>query len=129
MALDNDKNNQSVINLAFVVAGFLVYFVVSILFETLAATFGVVQRLRSNDVVQHGLPVALGLATFLLLVMNPKVKAWADEVVTEVSKVVWPSRKDTTAMTIVCCVMCVMAGIAFGLMDFFSSQLIKFFVN
>ena len=49
--------------------------------------------------------------------------------VSEVRKVVWPSRKDTVAMTTVCCVMVVLSGVAFGLFDFVASQLIKVFVN
>lgn len=127
--MDNEKNNQSIVNFAFVIAGFLVYFVVGVLFETFAASFGPVARLRSIEAVKHGLPVGLGLITFLMLFLNPKVQTWADECVAEVRKVVWPSRKDTTAMTIVCCVMVVVAGIGFGVFDFFASQLIKVFVN
>jgi preprotein translocase subunit SecE len=99
------------------------------LLEVLAGTFGAVARVRSNEVVQHGLPVALGLATFLVLFMNKKTHQWADECVSEVRKVVWPSRKDTTSMTIVVCVMCLLAGLGFGVFDFVSSQLIKLFVN
>ncbi len=127
--MDSEKSNQSLINFGFVLVGFLVWFVVGVLFETLASTFGAVQRVRANEIIQHGLPVSLGIATFLILFFNPKVQVWADEVITEVSKVVWPSRKDTTAMTIVCCVMCVVAGIGFGLFDLFATRLIKLFVN
>ena len=129
MAIENEKKHQSLINFGFVLAGVLVAYIASVLFETLAATFGAVQRLRSNDILQQGLPVGLGILTFLILFLNPKVQAWAEEVITEVGKVVWPSRKDTTAMTMVCCAMCVFAGVGFGIFDFFASQLIKVFVN
>ena len=44
-------------------------------------------------------------------------------------KVVWPSKKDVTAMTMVVCVMVVIAGVGLGIFDFFASQLIKVFVN
>ena len=88
-----------------------------------------VARFRNIEAVQHGLPVAFGIITFLILFMNKKTHTWADECVSEVRKVVWPSRKDTMAMTIVCCVMVLLSGIGFGIFDFFSSQLIKLFVN
>lgn len=127
--MDSEKGNESLVNTAFAMFGILVYFIVSVLLEVLAGTFGVVQRIRSQEVVQHGLPVTLGIATFLFLFMNKKTHTWADECVTEVRKVVWPSRKDTVAMTIVCCAMCLLAGIGFGIFDFFASQLIKVFVN
>ena len=127
--MDTEKGNESLVNTAFAMFGILVYFVVSVLLEVLAGTFGAVQRIRSIEAVQHGLPVALGIATFVFLFANKKTHTWADECVTEVRKVVWPSRKDTMAMTIVCCGMCLIAGIGFGIFDFFSSQLIKLFVN
>jgi preprotein translocase subunit SecE len=127
--MDSEKSNESYISTAFAGAGVLVYFIVSVLLEVLAGTFGAVARVRSNEIVQHGLPVALGLATFLVLFMNKKTHQWADECVTEVRKVVWPSRKDVTGMTVVVCVMCLLAGLGFGVFDFVSSQLIKLFVN
>jgi preprotein translocase subunit SecE len=127
--MENEKNNQSLVNFGFVLAGFLTYYVVGVLFETLAATFGAVARFRNIEALKHGLPVGLGLLVFLVLFFNPKVQVWADEVISEVKKVVWPSKKDTIAMTVVCCVMCIVAGIGFGVFDFFASQLIKVFVN
>jgi len=127
--MEPDKNNQNIVNFAFVLAGFIAFFIAGVLLEVLAGTFGAVARFRNIDAVKHGLPVSIGFITFLLLFMSRKVQAWADEVVTEVSKVVWPSRKDTTAMTIVCCVMIVMAGIGLGAFDLLASQLIKVFVN
>lgn len=127
--MDNEKSNQSIVNFAFVVSGFLAYLVVAVLFETLAETFGPVARLRNIEAVKHGIPVAAGLITFLALFLNKRVHVFADECVTEVRKVVWPSQRDTTAMTIVCCVMVVVAGIGFGVFDFFASQLIKLMVH
>lgn len=127
--MDNEKTNQNIVNAALVAMGFLAYFITSMVFEALAGAFGPVARLHNQEVMKHGLPVAIGLATFLLTFLNTRVHTFADEAVTELRKVVWPSRKDTTAMTIVCCVMVVVAGIGFGVFDFFASQLIKVFVN
>lgn len=127
--MENEKSNESIISFAFVVAGFLGYFLTSVILEILAGTFGSVARIRNLQAVQHGLPVAVGLAVFLTLFLNKKIHTWADEAVTEVRKVVWPSRKDVTAMTTVVCVMVVVAGIGFGIFDFLASQLIKVFVN
>lgn len=127
--MENEKSNQSIVNFAFVVAGFLAYFVTMIIFEVLADTFGPVARLRAMEAAKHGIPVAVGLITFLTMFLNKKVHVFADECVVELRKVVWPSQRDTVAMTTVCCVMVVVAGIGFGLFDFFASQLIKVFVH
>ncbi len=127
--MENEKSNQSLVNLGFVIAGFLTYYVVAVVFEVLAGSFGVVTRMRGIEAVKHGVPVAAGLLAFLLLLMNKNAHVFLDEAVTEIRKVVWPSRKDTMAMTIVCCVMVIVAGIGLGLWDFISSQLINVFVN
>ncbi len=125
----DERNNQNIVNTAFAAGGALAYLVTGLVFETLGGAFGAVGRIREVDAIKHGVPVAVGLICFLVLFMNPKTQVWADECIAEVRKVVWPSRKDTTAMTIICCVMCIVAGIGFGLFDLFASQLIKFLVN
>jgi preprotein translocase subunit SecE len=127
--METEKNNQSIINFGFVIAGFMAFYIVNVALDVLAGAFGAVARFRDIELVKHGVPVGAGILVFLILLTNVKVKVWADESVSEVRKVVWPSRKDTTAMTIVCCVMVVMAGVGFGVFDFFASQLIKVFVK
>jgi preprotein translocase subunit SecE len=127
--MDNEKTNHSIVNAGLVAAGFLAYLVTAMVFEALAGAFGPVARFHNQEMFKHGLPVAVGLLFFLALFLNTKAHVFLDEAVTEVRKVVWPSRKDTTAMTIVCCVMVVAAGIGFGIFDFMASQLIKVFVN
>ena len=124
-----EKSNQNIVNFGFVLAGFLTYFISNVVMEVLAGTFGAVARFRNIEAVKHGLPVSLGLIVFFVLFLNPKVQTWADEVVSEVRKVVWPTRQETVGMTVVCCVMVLLAGLGLGVYDFVSSQLIKFFVN
>ena len=127
--MENENSNRQITNLAFVISAFLTYFIVSVLFQTLAETFGPVARIYANEGAKHGIPVLSGLAMFVGLMFNPKVHLFADECVTEIRRVVWPSRRDTIAMTTICCVMVVVAGIGFGVFDFLSSQLIKVFVH
>jgi preprotein translocase subunit SecE len=124
-----EKSNQNIVNFGFVIAGFLSYFITNVMLEVLAGTFGAVARFRNIEAVKHGLPVSVGVIVFLVLFLNPKIQVWADEVVSEIRKVVWPSRKETVSMTIVCCVMVLFAGLGLGVFDFIASQLIKVFVN
>ena len=124
-----ENDNKKIVTLIAVISGALSALVLDILLESFAASFSVIAQLRGNDTTKHGLPIALGLTVFALLQFHPKVKIWMEEVVAEIRKIVWPSQKDTTAMTIVCCVMVVIAGIGFGLFDYLSSQLMKVLVN
>ncbi len=124
-----DNKNQKIITLSFVVAGVLTALVLRILLESAAATWGVVARYYSQDWLQHGLPVVSGLAVFSALQFNKKVQVWADEVVTELLKVVWPTRKDTVAMTVVVGVMLLISSLILGFFDFLSSNIVKLLLN
>jgi preprotein translocase subunit SecE len=127
--MEADKTNSKVMMMSFVGAGLLAAVVVRVLFNVLGGVFAVVERYRSIDLINHGLPVAVGLATFGILVFNPKIRAWADEVISEIRKIVWPSQRDTTVTTIAVCVMVVVAGVGLSLIDYVSSMLIKWIVN
>jgi preprotein translocase SecE subunit len=127
--MDNEKSNQSIVNFAFVVCGFLGYFVTMVVFEVLADTFGPVARLRAMEVAKHGIPVAVGLITFMTMFMKKNVHQFADECVVELRKVVWPSQRDTFVMAAVTCVMVIVSGMGLGVFDFISAQLIKVFVH
>ena len=124
-----EQNNQKIMTVAFVVTAFVVGIVVDVLFVALATSFGAVANFRSTDLVRHGLPIAFGVITFLSLQLNPKVKAWADEVLVELLKVVWPTKNDVVAMTTVVCVMLIISGIVLGTFDFISGQVIKVLLN
>ncbi|HEX7675140.1 MAG TPA: preprotein translocase subunit SecE [Bdellovibrio sp.] len=120
-----EKTNSKILTLSFAVAGALIGLTTHLLLKAFAGAFGVVARFSDSDLVRHGLPVAVGLVVFAALQFNPAVKAWGEEVVTEIRKVVWPSRKDTTAMTIVCIVMVLVSSVIISTFDLISG----FFIN
>lgn len=124
-----ENDNKKIVTLVAVASGFVFAFVLEILLESLAASFTWIVQLRGNEAVKHGLPLATGFIVFGILQFHPRIKIWLEEVIAEIRKIVWPSQKDATAMTIVCCVMVVIAGLGFGLFDYLSSQLMKVFVN
>ena len=124
-----DNTNSKIITVAFVVAGFLAALVVQILFESLSVSFGPVARLHTDETLRHGLPIAVGLLTFAILQFTPKIRVWADESVSEVRRVVWPTRKEVVAMATVCCVMVVVVGIFLGAFDFASQHFVRAIVN
>ncbi len=124
-----ERKNKKIITLCFVFAGVLAWFVVGILMDLLSASFGILARAFSSDAIRHGVPVVVGLGLFLALQFNAKVVKWADEVVIEIGKVVWPSRKDTTAMTVVVCVMVLISGLVLGLFDMVSSFVVNLMVQ
>lgn len=124
-----DKTNSKIITLSFAIAGAIVGFTTHLLLKSFAGAFGIVARFSDTDIVRHGLPVAIGLGLFLALQFNSKVLTWADEVVAEIMKVVWPSQKDTTAMTIVVVVMVLISSVIVSSFDFVSGYVINILMH
>lgn len=124
-----DKTNQKILTLSFVTVSVLVAVSISLLLKTFAGTFGIVARLHDIEVIKHGLPVIVGLVLFGSLQFNKKVLVWAEDVALEIRKVVWPSRKDTTAMTIVVVVMVLISAVIITTFDFVSGYLVNYLVR
>jgi preprotein translocase subunit SecE len=120
-----EKTNSKILTASFAIFAMLVGLTTSLLIKAFAGAFGVVARLADSDIFRHGLPVALGLLVFAVLQFNPKIHTWGEEVVSEIRKVTWPSRKDVTAMTIACCIMVLVSSVIVSTFDLISG----FFIN
>ena len=127
--MEADKTNRKVMTLSFVSAGTLAWIISRVLFDTLGGMFAPIERLRGMEVLHHGIPLAFAFATFFALSLNPKIRTWADEVISEIRKIVWPSQKDTVAQTMAVCVMVVVAGLGLSVIDYIASMMIKWVVN
>ena len=107
----------------------MVGYTVQVFNTLLSSSWGAYARLTGSDIVTYGAPIIFGLVFFIYVNLSKKIRDWAKDVIAEVSKVVWPSRKDTTAMTIVVCFFMILSGIVLGIFDFFSSQVIQFIIE
>ncbi len=122
--------NRKTATVAFMAAGILVGVAVKVLLDTAAAiATGAVGRALASDFVHHGIPVLAAVIFFGVLQANAGVRLWGDEVVSELRKVVWPSREDTIRMTFVTCVMLILSGAALGLLDVFSGKLVEWLLS
>lgn len=124
-----DKTNSKIMTLSFAVAGALVGFTLHLLIKIFSGAFGVVARFADSDLVRHGLPILCGVGLFAIMQFHPKVKAWTEEVIVEVRKVVFPSRKDTTLMTMSVMIMVAISTVIIWSFDIFSAYLVKFLMR
>ncbi len=121
-----DKTNQKILTMSFVAFSAIIGLSVSLLLKTFAGSFAFMARLHNVDFVKHGIPVIAALAVFASLQFNKNVLAWGEDVALEIRKVVWPSRKDTTAMTIVVVVMVLISSVIITTFDFVSGYLVNY---
>lgn len=124
-----DKTINKIMMVGFVCAAFLVGYVVQVIHTVLSSAWGAYANLTDSSVINHAAPVVCGIAFFIYVSFSKKVRNWASEVIVEVSKVVWPSQKDTTALTIFVCFFMILSGIVLGLFDLFSGQVIQFIIE
>jgi preprotein translocase subunit SecE len=120
-----EKTNSKILTLSFSIAAMLVGLTVHLLIKAFSGAFGVIARAADSDMVRHGLPVLSAILLFVFLQFNPRILSWGGLVVMEIRKVVWPSRKDTTAMTIICVFMVLISSVIISLFDVISG----FFIN
>lgn len=97
--------------------------------KVLGTAIASVVRLTDLDVVRHGLPVGFAIVLYLYLQLNSKVQVWADDVVAEIRKVIWPSQKDTTAMTIAVVIMVAISSVIVSVFDWFSGFFVTQIIN
>lgn len=59
----------------------------------------------------------LSIGGMVVAYKNPKINKFSNEVAAELSKVTWPTRKDTYAQTIVVVIVSIIAAIILGVFD------------
>lgn len=108
--MDKATTNK-IMTFSFLLLSALVFWTVGVLFDTASDSFAIIANLKANPILQHGLPLACGLATFAWLQFKEENRSFADEVITETSKVVWPTFRDVKGMTIAVAIMLIISGI------------------
>ena len=78
-----------------------------------------------TDFLLHGLPLLMAILTFFLLRRNATSFNFTSDSVSELTKVAWPSQKETRLGTIVVIVTVIMAGAVLGLVDLGFMALIR----
>ncbi len=124
-----DKTNSKILTVSFACAAILVGFTVSLLLKALAGAFGVVAGVMSNDLVKHGIPFVIAIVLFSVLQFHPRVLTWAQEVVTEIRKVVWPTQKQVSLGTMQVVVMCLISCVIITVFDLLSGSILNYIMN
>jgi preprotein translocase subunit SecE len=123
-----DKTNSKILTLSFALFSMLAGLTLHYFIRILSSAFGFIARFTDADIVRHGLPVLFGVVVFAILQFNPRVTNWGEEVISEIKKVVWPSKKDTYAMTIVVIIFLLITSVIVTSFDFFSAKIMALLV-
>ena len=120
-----ENQRQKWVNLVFTAAAILVAFVVFIGVSKIAAAYNLESSVKSIDMIIRFGSIALGAALGLGLYLNDSSNAFMNEVVLELSRVTWPTTKETTNATIWVILFVVVAGAMLGALDSLWAWMIK----
>ncbi|MCY4321307.1 MAG: preprotein translocase subunit SecE, partial [Bdellovibrionaceae bacterium] len=85
--------------------------------------------LYNQDIFRHEVSIAIIIKTFLFFQVNQSYRKLADEVVTEVRKVVWVGKKELYSMTILVSVILIVSGVVLGIFDLLAGTGVRFFME
>lgn len=123
------SENLKIVMVSFVIISFLMAYVAKVIFETLSVAVGFFAQYYSMDGFRHGIPIVVGLTVFTVLQVKSSYRGLADEVVTEVKKVVWPSKQELYSMMAVVCIILVVSGVVLGAFDLMAGTAVRFFME
>lgn len=120
-----ESQHQKWVNLSYLAAAVLLGYIVFSASGKLIGAYDLEARIRNIDLILRGLSVATGAILFIVLYKNEAVNQFMHEVVVELSRVAWPTPKDTRSATGIVIIMVLISGMILGLLDYFWVQLLK----
>ena len=88
-------------------------------------SYDVEARVKNYELVVRGLSFLMGLVLYVSLSRHKQVNQFMGEVVSELSRVSWPTQRETGYSTLVVIVMVVISGLILGFFDYLWTVLLK----
>jgi preprotein translocase SecE subunit len=123
-----ESQYQKWVNLSYLALAILLGYVIFSLGGKVVGTYDLEARVRDIDLILRGVSVAVAALLFVILWRNDDANQFMNEVMVELSRVTWPSHKETTSATTVVIVMVLISGLALGLLDYIWTTFLKWIV-
>lgn len=113
-----ENQYQKVVNITYLAFAALISFLALVAMMKLSTSYDLESRVKSIELVIRGLSIVLGAGVFVALYSNSKANTFMNEVAVELlTKVTWPTGKDTISATVVVIVTVVIAGLVLAVFD------------
>ncbi len=116
---------QKWVNLALILMSALVAFIFHETLIRLVSVYDLETRVKNIDLFVQFVSLGLGAVAFAVARMMPQSNAFLVEVAEELSKVTWPTQKETSGHTWVVIIMVVVAGVILGALDYVWTRLLQ----
>jgi preprotein translocase subunit SecE len=122
------SQHQKWVNLSYLAVAALLGYIVYSAGAKVVGIYDLETRIRDVDLVLRGLSVFSFAALFFILYKNEQANQFMNEVMAELSRVTWPTQKETTSATVVVLIMVIISGMILGLMDYLLTTLLKWVI-
>ena len=120
-----ENQHQKWVNLSYVAVAILLGYIVSSFAVKLAGTYDLEARVRNIELIIRVVSILVGLVVFVFLYRHDKSNQFMNEVVVELSRVTWPTQKETASATFIVMIMVLISGMVLGLLDYVWTYLLQ----
>ena len=120
-----ESQHQKWVNLCYLAAAAVVGYVVFTFSSGLVGAYDLESRVRSIDLVVRLLSIVVGAILFFVLYKNDNSNQFMNEVVVELTRVTWPTQKETSSATMIVMIMVLISGMILGLLDYVWTRVIQ----
>jgi preprotein translocase subunit SecE len=109
---------QKWVNLSYLATAALLGYLVFALSTKLVGVYDLETRVHSIGLILQIAAVVIAGIAFLVLYQNDDANQFMNEVMLELSRVSWPTTKETSSSTVVVMIMVLICGVILGLFDY-----------
>jgi len=120
-----ESQHQKWVNLSYLALSVLFGYLIFAGAGKIIGAYDLETRIRNVELILRSVSIVAGLVMFVILYRNEQANQFMNEVVVELSRVTWPTQKDTASATMIVIVMVVISGMVLGLLDYCWVQLLK----
>lgn len=120
-----ESNFQKWVNLSYLVVAVLLGYIVFSLGAKLIGVYDLEARVRNAELILRGISVTAAAILFISLYRNEGANQFMNEAMVELSRVTWPTQKETTSGTVVVIIMVIFSGLFLGFLDYLWTNLLK----
>jgi preprotein translocase subunit SecE len=120
-----ESQYQKWVNLSYLAVAILLGYVVFAFGAKFIGAYDLESRVHNVELILRGISVLAGAVLFLVLYMNEQANQFMNEVMVELSRVTWPTQRETMSATVVVLIMVVISGVVLGMLDYLWTTLLK----
>ncbi len=123
-----ESQYQKWVNLSYLALAVLVGYLIFAMSNKVVGAYDLEARVKNVELIIRGISVLFGAILFVVLYKNDQANQFMNEVMTELSRVTWPTQKETTSATFIVLVTVLIAGMILGFLDYVWTKLLQLVV-